>query len=60
MNPIFWKGVKMDLPTDLPFVDGLQVMLTVVDHFSKMLNLLPLGPNTMVKLLAHKFFNTVV
>ena len=59
MTPILLQDVDMDLFSDLPSVYSFQTILIVVDKFSKMLHLLPLGPNTTVEILTRAIFRTV-
>ena len=46
MSTIPWRDIAMDFLTELSTCDGLCTLLVVVDHFSKMLHLVPLGSKT--------------
>ena len=50
----------MDFLTDLPTTIGKSTILVVVDRFSKMLMLLPLGTDTSAEAVAATFMNHVV
>ena len=50
----------MDFLTDLPTVSGKYTVLVVVDRFSKMLRLIPLGEQTDTDSVAGSFFDHMV
>ena len=50
----------MDFLTELPTVLGKSTVLVVVDRFSKMLRLIPLGKQTDTESVARVFFDHVV
>ena len=50
----------MDFLTELPTVLGKSTILVVVDKFSKMLRLIPLGEQTDIEYVARAFFDHVV
>lgn len=39
-----WRDIAMDFLTELPTRDSTSTLLVVVDRFSKMIRLVPLGP----------------
>ena len=50
----------MDFLTELPTVLGKSTVFVVVDRFSKMLRLIPLGEQTDTESVACAFFNHMV
>ena len=56
MEAVPWRDIAMDFLTDLPTCDGLCTLLVVVDRFSKMLHLVPLGEKTEAPDVAAAFF----
>ena len=55
-----WADLAMDFLTKLPAVSGKSTVLVVVDRFSKMLRLIPLGEQKDTEFVASAFFNPVV
>ena len=60
MAAVPWIDLTMDFLTELPTVLGKSTVLVVVDRFSKMLRLIPLGEQTDTESVAHAFFNYMV
>ena len=56
MSAILWCNIAMDFLTELPTCDGLCTLLVVVDRFSKMLHLVPLGSKTEAPDVAEAYF----
>ena len=56
MSAIPWRDIAMDFLTELPTCDGLCTLLVVVDRFSKMLHLVPLGSKTEAPDVAEAYF----
>ena len=56
MSAIPWHDIAMDFLTELPTCDGLCTLLVMVDRFSKMLHLVPLGSKTEVPDVAEAYF----
>ena len=55
-----WRDIAMDFLTEIPTCDGFSTVLVVVDRFSKMLHLVPLGHTTEATNVAIAFFASVV
>ena len=55
-----WHDIAMDFLTDLPTCDSHSTLLVVVDRFSKMIRIVPLGTSTEAVDVATAFFNNVV
>ena len=60
MAAVPWTDLAMDFLTELPTVLGKSTILVVVDRFSKMLRLIPLGEQTDTESVARAFFDHVV
>ena len=60
MAAVPWTDLAMDFLTELPTVSGKSTVLVVVDKFSKMLRLIPLGEQTDTESVACAFFNHMV
>ena len=60
MASVPWRDIAMDFLMDLPTCNGLCTLLVVVDRFSKMLHLVPLGAKTEAPDVAREYFNHVV
>ena len=60
MAVVPWTDLAMDFLTKLPTLLGKSTVLVVVDRFSKMLRLIPLGEQTDTESVACAFFNHVV
>ena len=60
MAPVPWTDLAMDFLTDLPTVLSKSTVFVVVDRFSKMLRLIPLGEQTDIEFVASAFFIHVV
>ena len=50
----------MDFLTDIPTCDSHSTLLVVVDRFSKMIRLIPLGVHTTTSDVVKAFFDNVV
>ena len=60
MAVVPWTDLAMDFLTELPTLLGKSTVLVVVDRFSKMLRLIPLGEQTDTESVACAFFNHMV
>lgn len=60
MPAVPWQEISLDFLTSLPTLEGNSTLLVVVDRFSKMLVLVPLGDTTDAESVAHAFFASVV
>ena len=60
MAAVPWTDLAMDFLTELPIVLGKSTVLVVVDRFSKMLRLIPLGEQTDTESVACIFFDHMV
>ena len=60
MAAVPWTDLAMDFLTKLPTVSGKSTVLVMVDRFSKMLRLIPLGEQTVTESVACTFFSHVV
>ena len=60
MAVVPWTDISMDFLTELPTVLGKSTVLVVVDRFSKMLRLIPLGEQAETESVAPAFFDNVV
>ena len=57
MAAVPWADLTMDFLTELATNLGKSIVLVVVDRFSKMLRLIPLGEQTDTESVACAFFN---
>ena len=55
-----WQNLAMDFLINLPENGGSTSILVVVDHFSKMVHLIPLLSSTEAKDVAAAFFDLVI
>ena len=60
MAAVSWTDLTMGFLTELPIVSGKSTVLVVVDRFSKMLRLIPLGEQTASEFVACAYFDHVV
>lgn len=55
-----WSDISMDFVEGFPRVGGKSVVLTVLDHFSKMVHFIALGHPYMALTVAQAFFDTII
>ena len=60
MAAVTWTNITIDFLTELPTVSGKSTVLVVVDRFSKMLRLIPLGEQAETESVACAFFDNMV
>ena len=60
MAALTWTDIALDFLTKLPTVLSKSTVIVVVDRFSKMLKLIPLGEQTDNESVARAFFDYVV
>ena len=60
MAAVPWADIAIDFFSKLPTVLGKSTVLIVVNRFSKMLRLIPLGEQTDTEFVAYAFFDYVV
>ena len=56
MSSVPWRDIAMDFLTNVPICNGYSTLMVVVDRFSKMLHLVPLGKKTEAPDVAAAFF----